>query len=67
MEQKGSLIILIVVVDDLMFAANNQFILECFKTYLSTQFDVKMYGTLKSFIRWRITCNNRGIKTDQTQ
>ena len=36
-----------------------------FKANLQASFEVKLYGTLESFIRWSITRTSAGIKVDQ--
>ena len=64
---KQHFIIIAIVVDDMIFAANNRTILEELKTKLRATFDVKLYGTVQSFIGWTITHSPEGIKVDQTQ
>ena len=63
----ASFIILTIVVDDILFASNDQAFLDQFKTHIAGKFDVKLYGSLSSFIRWEITRSPSGIKVTQTQ
>lgn len=65
--RNGSLIILVVVVDDIMYATNDHTFLNELKMHLSTNFDVKHYGQLSSFIRWEINRSTAGIRVTQTQ
>lgn len=63
----SSFILLTVVVDDLLFASNSRPFLDTFKKQLAAQFDVKLYGALKSFIRWNISRTDLGITASQRQ
>lgn len=45
---------LLVVVEDMEFASNNQILLHAFKHYLQEHFDVNLYGKLTSFTFWVI-------------
>ena len=67
LRQGSSFIILTIVVDDILFASNEQTTLNEFKHYIATQFDVKLYGNITSFIRWEVKRNSEGIKVTQTQ
>ena len=58
-------IIVVIVVDDLAFASNSVSLMSEFKTCLSAEFDVKLYGKLTSFIGWNISYHSDGIKIDQ--
>lgn len=59
--------LLTVVVDDLLFASNNHSFLSHFKNISTEKFDVKLYVTIKSFIRWKISRDALVIKVDQEQ
>lgn len=47
-------VILIIVVDDLAFVSNSPRLLADFKDRLSSNFDVKFFGELRTFIGWEI-------------
>lgn len=59
-------IILCIVVDDIAFASNSPELMKQFKDNMSTTFDVKFYGELKSFIRWTITKSPTAIYVTQS-
>lgn len=48
----------------MLFAANTRAIIDDFKANMQKSFDVKFYGSLQPFIRWRITCTFHGILVD---
>ena len=58
-------IILAVIVDDCAFASDNCNMLESFKTTLSASFDVKLYGSLETFIGRNKSRGTEGIKVSQ--
>ena len=66
-KKASSFIILTVVADDLEFASNDREFIESFKSYISTQFDDKLYGSLNSFIRWELTRTAEGTKVSKKQ
>ena len=59
--QQTGYILLCVVVDDIAFASNNTRLLTQFKEQMQASFQVKLYGRLKSFIRWSIDRSLSGI------
>ena len=63
--QQSNYILLCVVVDDIVFASNNQHLLNQFKDQIKAPFQVKLYGNLKSFIRWSIDRSVSGINIHQ--
>lgn len=58
-------LILCIVVDDIAFASNNGTLMNEFKQKLQVEFEVKLYGDLKSFIRWDITRTPKAIFINQ--
>lgn len=50
-----------------MFYSNEKSLMEEFKSKIQERFEVKLYGPLKSFIRWKIKLDKRGIMVCQTQ
>jgi len=59
-------ILMAIVVDDIAFASNSSSMAETLKKNLCASFDVKLCGTLSSFVGWNITVGNNGIKVDQS-
>lgn len=60
-------IIVVIVVDDMKFVSNSKRMLEHFKKKLAETFDVKLFGTISSFIGWEIHHNPDGIKITQVR
>ena len=58
-------ITLTVVVDDLAFASNSTRMMSWLKSNLKATFDVKLFGSLTSFIGWNISITSDYIKVDQ--
>ncbi len=58
-------VIVAIVVDDLAFASNSNQLLQKLKTHLSTNYDMKIFGKLTSFIRWKISQKLDGIVVNQ--
>lgn len=52
LRRDGLFVTILLVVDDIAFASNSQLLLESVEEKLNATFDVKIYGELKSFIRW---------------
>lgn len=65
--QGQSILHMVVVVDDISFASNDQELLKKFKKNLRATFNVKLYGNLRTFIRWSIRLTSTGIKVDQRE
>lgn len=63
----GHYMILLIVVDDMVFASSSQQLINDFKQQLSTKFKIKLLGTLKSFIGWRVKRNAQGLYVDQSK
>lgn len=55
----------IIVVDDIAFASNNNILIETFKQKLTSAFKVKLMGQLKSFIGWQLRYTEKGIYVHQ--
>ncbi len=63
---KADFILIAIVVDDMAFASNNTRLLRALKQKLQAEFDVSLFGQLRSFIGWDITRTPTGIKIDQS-
>lgn len=66
-KRSDDLIILFLVVDDVVFASNNQELLDDCKSYLQQHIVVKLYGTLTSFIGWSVERTTKGLTRHQNQ
>ena len=65
--QRGkAFIIVAIVVYDISFASSSHSLLTWFKEKLSAQFDVKLFGSLSSFIGWEISREPQHIRATQT-
>ena len=64
---KQEFIIVVVVVDDLDFASSSTNLLDYFKKRLQATFDVKLFGSLRTFVGWEITQNDDGIAISQAR
>ena len=62
----GRYVILVVVVDDMALASNDQPLLDHFKQKFSARFKVKLLGRLKSFIGWEIYRDSSGLYVSQS-
>lgn len=60
-------IILIIVVDDLLFASNSKGMIETFKRKLADTFDVKLFGPVSSFLGWEVKKTVEGINITQSR
>lgn len=60
-------LILIIVVDDMAFASDNQRLIDDFKDQLTATFKVKLLGKLSSFIGWQLQHTSEGIYVSQTK
>ncbi len=58
-------VITAIVVGDLVFASNSNKLLQKLKTHLSTNYDVKLFGKLTSFIGWKISQQPDSIVVNQ--
>lgn len=58
-------IILIIVVDDLLFASNSEGMVEVFKKKLTDTFDFKLFGTFSIFLGWEVKKTADGIGITQ--
>ena len=58
---KGSIIILLVYVDDILIASNNVDAVKTFKHFLDNKFKLKDLGTLKYFLGLEVARTERGI------
>ena len=58
-------IILVIVVDDMLFASNSERLLSTFKSKLENTFDVIFFNSLSSFLGWEITRFPKGIFVSQ--
>ena len=56
---------LVIVVDDMIFAANSQDLIDGFKRRISDRFKFKLLGPVQSFIGWNVTRTSNGIFLDQ--
>ena len=56
---------LVIVVDDMIFAANTQDLIDDFKRRTSERFKVKILGPVQSFIEWNVNRTSAGIFPDQ--
>lgn len=64
-QEESHFILLIIVVDDFAFLSNSPAFLAAFKDQLQSTFDVKYFGSLKTFIGWEITQHENGIGISQ--
>ena len=60
-------VIIAVVVDDISFAASERALLEQVKSKICATFDVKLYGSLRTFIGWNIIQSPTFIKIYQSE
>ena len=58
-------VILMIAVDDMLFASNSEQLLSTFKSKLESTFDVKFFNGLSSFLGWEITRFPKGIFVSQ--
>ena len=56
---------LAVAVDNIAFSSNLSHLMQKFKSKLSATFSVKLFGQLKSSVRWPINITDYFIKVDQ--
>lgn len=59
--QKGSIIILLVYVDDILIASNDVDVVSAFKQFLDNKFKLKDLGTLKFFLGLEVARTTIGI------
>lgn len=57
--------IVIIVVGDMSFVSNSLSLLEELKSKLKATFDIKLFGSLKTFIGWEVSLQDSGIKISQ--
>lgn len=62
--QGNEFIIVAIVVDDLAFSSNSPRFKKLLKLHLTASFDVKLFGSLTSFVGWNIIQRENGIKID---
>lgn len=60
-------VIIAVFVDDISFAASERALLAQVKSKISATFDVKLYGSLRTFIGWNIIQSPTFIEIDQSE
>jgi len=63
--QGAEYVTIAIVVDDLAFASNSTRLMNQLKENLASNFDVKLFGKLTSFVGWNISNQQNGIKIDQ--
>ena len=63
--QKGSIIILLVYVDDILIASNDVVAVNTFKLFLDNKFKLKDLGTLKFFLGLEVARTTKGISLCQ--
>lgn len=63
--QKGSIIILLVYVDDLLIASNDVDVVNRFKLFLDNKFKLKDFGTLKCFLGLKVAKTTKGLSLCQ--
>ncbi len=65
-KKNNEFVIIAIVVDDSAFASDSPKLLDHLKNHLAANFDVKLFGALKSFIGWNIIRGVDGITINQT-
>ncbi|GJV49096.1 putative RNA-directed DNA polymerase [Tanacetum coccineum] len=63
--EKGSFIVLLVYVDDIIVTGNNVNSIESFKKFLKTKFQIKDLGKLKYFLGIEVVDTNKGVCLSQ--
>ncbi|GJS36032.1 putative RNA-directed DNA polymerase [Tanacetum coccineum] len=63
--EKGSFIVLLVYVDDIIVTGNNVDSIESFKKFLKTKFQIKDLGKLKYFLGIEVVDTNKGVCLSQ--
>ena len=63
--QKGSIIILLVYVDDILIASNDVDAMNACKQYLDNKFKLKDLGTLKFFLGLEVAWTTKGLSLCQ--
>ena len=63
--QKGSIIILLVYVDDILIASNDVDAINVFKQFLDNKFKLKDLGTLKHFLGLEVAKTTKGLSLRQ--
>ncbi len=61
-KDNAEFILIAIVVDDMAFASNNARLLRALQQKLQADFDVSLFGHLRSFIGWDITRTPTDIK-----
>lgn len=59
--------VLVIVVDDMVFAAKKQSLINEFKSYIYDRFNVKLLGCIKYFMGWNIDRDRNGIYVSQSK
>ena len=62
---KGSILILLIYVDDILIASNNIEAVNTFKVFLDAKFKLKDFGTLKYFLGLEVARTEKGISLCQ--
>jgi hypothetical protein len=65
LQQQGSILVVLVYVDDLIISGNDHVVISAFKTYLHTCFHMKDLGTLKYFLGVEVARSPTGILLSQ--
>jgi len=63
--QRGSIIILLVYVDDILIASNDVDAVNVFKQFLDNKFKLKDLGTLKHFLGLEVARTTKGLSLRQ--
>ena len=63
--QRGSIIILLVYVDDILIASNDVDVVNVFKLFLDNKFKLKDLGTLKYFLGLEVARTTKGLSLCQ--
>lgn len=67
LRNNDSVIMLLLIVDDMEFTSNDHLLLHHFKKQLISSFDIKLNGELKTFIGWSISRREEGIHITKKQ
>ncbi|XP_045821697.1 uncharacterized mitochondrial protein AtMg00810-like [Trifolium pratense] len=65
LQQQGSILVVLIYVDDLIISGNDHAVISTFKTYLHTCFHMKDLGTLKYFLGVEVARSPTGILLSQ--
>ena len=63
--QRGSIIILLVYVDDILIASNDVDAINVFRQFLDNKFKLKDLGTLKHFLGLEVAKTTKGLSLRQ--